>query len=317
LKNLFLQDTNEDQVQERIKAASSFFKTKLQDITGYLQKSPAVTDSRIHAKEYNDSIKEIFAQLSLKKHLIQGFDNGFNLESYQQRKRSFILPAFTVNAYSVASSQQRIESPHPVLHQQLRKLRDSICAKKDLPVYFVVTGKTLDEMTQYLPQTLDELQQISGFGKAKIESYGQQFLDIILEYSEQHGLSSLIHERSPKRERKTDSTKSKDHKPDTKAASFELYKAGRSVGEIAHERKLTIQTIEGHLAHYIREGEINIEELVTREKLVIIEPVLKDYNGGSITSIKEKLGNSIGFGEIRLAIAWYDFKRSNEQGEVN
>ena len=76
------------------------------------------------------------------------------------------------------------ESPHPVLHQQLRKLRDSICAKKDLPVYFVVTGKTLDEMAQYLPQTLDELRKISGFGNAKIESYGQQFLDLIIKYSE-------------------------------------------------------------------------------------------------------------------------------------
>ena len=83
------------------------------------------------------------------------------------------------------------------------------------------------------------------------------------------------------------------------------------------KENLTIQTIEGHLAHYIRQGEINIEELVSREKLVIIEPVLKNFNGGSITSIKEKVGNSIGFGEIRLAIAWNDFKRSNEQGEVN
>ena len=65
-----------------------------------------------------------------------------------------------------------VESPHPVLHQQLRRLRDSICAKKDLPVYYVVTGKTLDEMACYLPQTLDELEKISGFGKAKIENYG-------------------------------------------------------------------------------------------------------------------------------------------------
>lgn len=317
LRNLFLQDINEEQVQERIKAASIFFKSKLEDIIGYLQKSPAVTDSRLHAKEYNDGLKEIFAQLSVKRYLLQGFDNGFNLDSYQQRKKGFVLPAFTVNSYATASLQQRTEGPHPVLHQQMRKLRDSICAKKDLPVYFVVTGKTLDEMAQYLPQTLEELQKISGFGKAKIESYGQQFLDLILAYSEQRGLASLIHEKSPKRERKADNNKAKDGKPDTKTLSFELYKAGKSVADIANERKLTIQTIEGHLAHYIRQGEIGIEELVSREKLVIIEPVIKDFNGGSITSIKEKVGSSIGFGEIRLAIAWHDFKRSKEQEESN
>ena len=40
----------------------------------------------------------------------------------------------------------------------------------------------------YLPQTLDELEKISGFGKAKIENYGQQFLDIITKYSLEQGL---------------------------------------------------------------------------------------------------------------------------------
>ncbi len=312
LRNLFLQEAGDELVQGRIKAAAVFFKTKLEEIIAYLQASPAITDSRIHAKEYNDSLKEIFAQLSVKRYLLQGFDNGFSLESYQQRKRSFVLPVFTINSYAIASSQQVLKSPHPVLHQQLRKLRDSICAKKDLPVYFVVTGKTLDEMAQYLPQTLNELEKVSGFGKAKIESYGQQFLEIILDYSQRHELSSLIHEKSPKRERKADSNKSKGDKPDTKAISFALYKAGKSVAEIADERKVTIQTIEGHLAHYIRHGEIKIEELISREKLVIIEPAIKEFNGGSITSIKEKVGSSIGFGEIRLAIAWYDFVKSKE-----
>ena len=78
------------------------------------------------------------------------------------------------------------------------------------------------------------------------------------------------------------------------------------------ERGFTLQTIEGHLAYYVQQGEINIEELISREKLVIIEPVIKDFNGGSITSIKEKVGSSIGFGEIRLAIAWHDFIKSKE-----
>ena len=198
------------------------------------------------------------------------------------------------------------------MQQQLRKLRDSICAKKDLPVYFVVTSKTLDEMAQYLPQTLNELEKISGFGKAKIESYGQQFLEIILEYSERHGLASLVHEKSPKRERKADNNKPKGDKVDTKTLSFELYKSGKNVAQIATERGFAIQTIEGHLAHYIRQGEINIEELISREKLVIIEPEVKKFEGGSIAIIKDKLGSSVSFGEIRLTIAWNDFIKSKE-----
>jgi hypothetical protein len=310
LKNLFTQQSVESSlVQDRIKASAVFFKTKLDDSIGYLQKSPAITDSRLHAKEYNDNLKEIFAQLYLKRYLIQGLETGFSMEAYQQRKRGFILPAFSVNAYA-AASQQQIETPHPALHLQLRKLRDSICSKTDLPIYIVAGSNTLHEMARYLPQSLTELRKISGFGDAKVEKYGQVFLDVIVNYSREKGLGSLIHEKIPKRERK-ESSGEKKPKVDTKAETFRLYKEGLPVADIAKERNLTVQTIEGHLAHYVQQGEINIEELVSREKLLLIEPVIKDFTGGSITPVKEKLGNSISFGEIRLTIAWNQFQKHN------
>ena len=311
LKALFIQEPVESPlVQDRIKASAVFFKTKLDESISYLQKSPAITDSRLHAKEYNDSLREIFTQLYVKRYLILGLDSGFSLDAYQQRKRGFILPTFSVNAYATAS-QQPIESPHPVLHLQLRRLRDSICTKADLPIYIVASSSTLHEMARYLPQSLAELRKISGFGDAKVEKYGQEFLELIINYSNEKGLGSLIHEKSPKRERKATGIDKKS-KVDTKAESFKLYRDGLSVDEIAKERNLTTQTIEGHLAHYVEQGEINIEELVSREKLLLIEPVIKDFTGGSITPVKEKLGNSISFGEIKLTIAWNQFQKHNK-----
>lgn len=311
LKTLFVQEPVESSlVQDRIKASAVFFKTKLGDAINYLQKSPAVTDSRLHAKQYNDSLREIFAQLYLKRYLIQGMENGFSLEAYQQRKRGFILPSFSVNADATAS-QQPIESPHPVLHLQLRRLRDSICSKADLPIYIVASTSTLHEMARYLPQSLTELRKISGFGDAKVEKYGQEFLDLILSYTNEKGLGSMIHEKSPKRERKATGSDKKKAKNDTRSESFKLFREGLPVDEIAKQRKLTAQTIEGHLAYYVERGEINIEELVSREKLLLIEPAIKDFTGGSITPVKEKLGSSISFGEIKLTIAWNQFRRLN------
>ena len=151
--------------------------------------------------------------------------------------------------------------------------------------------------------------EISGFGDAKTEKYGQQFLDIIVEYCNEKSLSSLIHEKIPKRERKTAETEKKN-KIDTKAESFRLYKEGKRVEEIAKERNLTQQTIEGHLAHYVSTGEIDISKLVSREKVVLIEPIAKAFSGKSLTPIKEKLGREISFGEIKLVIAWLGFKRN-------
>jgi superfamily II DNA helicase RecQ len=84
----------------------------------------------------------------------------------------------------------------------LKKLRDTICSKKNLPIFYVAGSKTLEEMTTYLPQTLDELEQISGFGKAKVERYGNEFLSIIKKYSLENNLFSRISEKQPKGKRK-------------------------------------------------------------------------------------------------------------------
>jgi ATP-dependent DNA helicase RecQ len=189
-------------------------------------------------------------------------------------------------------------------------MRDSICAKKDLPIYIVAGTNTLDEMACYLPQTLTELRKISGFGDAKTQQYGQQFLDIILDYCIERNLTSLIKEKVPKRERKA-SIGEKKPKVDTKAVSFKLYKEGKSVQDIAKERNFIVATIEGHLAHYVQTGEIKINELVSREKINLIEPVVKNFQGGNITPIKEKLGSDISFGEIKLVLASLEFHKNS------
>src|SRR5690242_8341329 len=98
----------------------------------------------------------------------------------------------------------------------------------------------------------------------------------------------------------------------TKAESFRLFKQGKGVADIAKERNLTSQTIEDHLAHYVANGDIHIGDLVAPEKIAMIEPHIKDYTEGPITPIKEKLGPAIGFGEIRLVIAWQHYQNTNQ-----
>jgi PIF1-like helicase/Helix-turn-helix domain/HRDC domain/Helicase len=300
-------------LQERIVKAAAHFVKELDQQIAFLQRSPAITDSRLHAKEYNDSLNSIFAELAAQRFLFRGLNGIFDTETWHQRRKEFVLPAFSSNAYA-GTSAQNADSPHPLLHRQLRKLRDTICSKKDLPIYIIAGTKTIDEMARYLPQSLTELRRISGFGDAKVEQYGQQFLDVILEYSREHNLSSLIEEKLPKRERKQTNVEKKP-KVDTKAESLKLYKEGMTITEIAAARSFAIQTIEGHLAHYISIGEIGIEELVSQEKIVQIKPAIKDFEGGPITRIKEKLGSEIGFGEIKLMLAWQEFENRNTKSE--
>lgn len=290
---------------ERISAAVQYFLNAQNQLSDKFSGCPIVTDSREHAKEINEGLKEVFTGLSIKKHLFTGFAGEFDPKAYHQRKKSFVLPQFFLDVYAGAKDQRK-KTPHPQLYHELRQLRDSICLKSDLPIYFVAGTNTLDEISTYLPQDLVELRKISGFGDAKIRKYGQQFLDIIQVYCKEKGLSSLIHEKVPKRERK--STGNKNKVADTKAESLRLYREGKSVDMIANARSLTTQTIEGHLAHYVSLGEIDIKELVSDDKVLLIEPALKSNPDNSLVAVKQKLGEKISFGEIRLVMASIKFQ---------
>ena len=74
LKNLFLKTAQLEENQElkqRLNAASDYFTKELKAVLDLILQSPAVTDSRIHAKEFNDALKEIFSQISLQHFLWQ------------------------------------------------------------------------------------------------------------------------------------------------------------------------------------------------------------------------------------------------------
>jgi len=278
---------------------------QLQSIIQHIQQSPVETDSKQHALQYNDAMKDLFTALQLQKHLIAGCQTGFSVTVYFERKKSFVLPVFSINAYAAGNNNKKTDSPNPLLHLQLRKMRDSICETDQLPVYMVANSKSIDEMARYLPQNIADLKKINGFGEVKAEKYGWQFLDIIQRYCNEHELASLIHEMPAKKEKKPAST---TVKRDTKNETYQLFKQGKTIEAIAAERNLSSSTIETHLAHYVADGTIKIDELVSREKLILIEPVLQHHSKeNGLTVLKEKLGNAVSYGEIKLVLAWKEF----------
>ncbi|MBA2563068.1 MAG: helix-turn-helix domain-containing protein, partial [Chitinophagaceae bacterium] len=306
-KQLFLEENfpeNNEALQVRIRSAASYFTNQLELLLQQMQSLGAVTESRQYAKEYNDLYKEVYLQIAQKKHLLHQANNGFSVAGYNAAKKNFVAPYVNVNAYATANSQQTGSSAYPILHKQLRQLRDEICESSNAPIYLVASGKTLDELTQYLPQNKEELQKISGFGKAKVDKYGSRFLDLITAYSEQHHLSSSITERPTKRQRKEPSG---EIKTPTALLSFNLYKSGKSIAEVATERNLAESTVASHLCEFIKTGEMVVTQLVEPSKIDKIITTINETSEEGLSPIKNKLGDAFSYTDIRAVqqhLAW-------------
>lgn len=70
------------------------------------------------------------------------------------------------------------------IRAELKKYRLQKAKSLNYKPYFIFNDQTLEEILSIMPSTLDDLKKISGFGDKKIESYGQDIINIINESSE-------------------------------------------------------------------------------------------------------------------------------------
>ena len=62
---------------------------------------------------------------------------------------------------------------------KIRELRKELASVESIPVYTVCTNEQLAQMVLNRCSNLSSLQKIPGFGEAKIQKYGKQFLEIL------------------------------------------------------------------------------------------------------------------------------------------
>ena len=92
-------------------------------------------------------------------------------------------------------------------------------------------------------------------------------------------------------------------KVDTKEVSLEMLKSGKTLAEIALERKMVIGTIEGHLAYYVAKHEVSAKDILGKRKLDNILKAIQDLKTLQMNPIREHLGRDYTFGEIKIGVA--------------
>jgi ATP-dependent DNA helicase RecQ len=192
------------------------------------------------------------------------------------------------------------------LLNELKLVRRDIAINQNVPPYLILSDAALIEMATYLPQSLDELRLISGFGDVKLARYGREFLIPVKNYCGKNGLSSRIGQKRANKvpKARTSRPSNPSRSSDTAAESFNLYRSGKTVTEIAAQRSLATTTIEGHLSYYIYKGEMDVQEMVGEEKKLFIKDTVESYGAEKLAPLKEVLGENYSYGEIRAVIAW-------------
>lgn len=197
---------------------------------------------------------------------------------------------------------------YPALLTELKSIRTNMAENENVPPYVIVGDNTLLEMATYVPLSFDELKCISGFGDYKVSKYGPAFLNVLKAYADENKLESRIKLKSPKRERAVKTTTEKPSISNTQRVSFDMFKDGFDIEDIAAKRNIAPSTVEGHLAAFIATGELQATKLVPKDKLdKILELVKQTGQTKAAKPIKDLLPDDYTYGEIKIAQAHFEW----------
>jgi uncharacterized protein YpbB len=97
----------------------------------------------------------------------------------------------------------------------------------------------------------------------------------------------------------------KKTKGDSAKETFAYFMAGKSITEIATQRNLALSTIEGHLAEFVKKGELDIFQLLTLEQLEHIHQTQIDTKPATTKELRESLNNQFSYTLISLALDYF------------
>ena len=93
----------------------------------------------------------------------------------------------------------------------------------------------------------------------------------------------------------------KPEKGSSQRTTLELYKEGNTIDEIAQQRGMASSTIESHLSEFIATGEVNVFDFLSEELMIEIELAMKQVSEEGFKPLKEKLGDKVTYGQLRMA----------------
>ena len=283
-----------DALQVRVQKASTYFTEK---ITGLLQAASAistVSDNQAVGETLASELRSLQFAFFAKHAGFAACGAGFTTEAYNRAKVNAELefaravPATSRNPLVVPK-----EVPHPTLYGHLLQWRDQTSQQDGRAPWEILPNATLRELVTYLPTDNAQLREITGIGKARLRRYGKEISELIQQYRAEQQLPDHP---------TTTPARPQPRTSETQRHSLELFRAGKSVDEIAAERHLARSTIEGHLSHFIGLGELDIHSVLDRETVTDIQQFLAAQPEAAVAEAKSHFGEKYSYGVLRMVI---------------
>lgn len=193
----------------KIKGATGFFSDFIRELLRVVQLIPVDIDNAQVKKRLVNAIETVTDTARIMLSMLSEFsDRPFTVEHYLQLRARILLDSDTpadraprkraqktVDTQQAGASTQRESSAetdvdtdadydndiiNPEVYQRLKAWRTAKAAEMgNLPLYVIMHNRTIMNLAAGMPRNIDELRNIKGMGKKKIQQFGEELVNII------------------------------------------------------------------------------------------------------------------------------------------
>ncbi|MFD6508221.1 MULTISPECIES: DNA helicase RecQ [unclassified Bacillus (in: firmicutes)] len=243
----------------------------------------------------NRSVKEVseFIEFLISDELIAVEHGTYPTLKVTEKGKEALLGKVNVLRKERVETRQIVQD-HP-LFEVLREVRKEIAQGEGVPPFVIFSDQTLKDMCAKMPQSDSELLTVKGIGEHKLVKYGSHFLQAVQHFIDDNpNYAETIKTEVVSERKKSGKASANSH-----IETYEMYKQGIDLNEIAKDRGLSRQTIENHLIRCHEDGmEVEWQSFVPTEYEALIETAVQNAEGG-LKSIKEQLPDEVSYFMIR------------------
>jgi hypothetical protein len=182
---------NNTLLQERVKKAVLYYADKLDKIVLSVLKTEQIeTDNQTVKKTFDELVFQLREQAWTKKSCLESCTKGFAISHYVTARTN------AVSLFEQAFNKERAEKsliskisvPHQELYLQLRAWRNAKASDLSVEPHIILRQTSIDKICSTLPSTKKTLGAIKGVGAKRMREFGDELLEIIVEYLNMKGL---------------------------------------------------------------------------------------------------------------------------------
>ena len=134
-----------------------------------------------------DPHQEVFHDEDLQKFLLNKQVKNIRAEFFSQDGRAYWAVYMEYDAVlktDTSREAEALDEPQRLLFQRFREWRREKAEQQGVPVFLIARNRELLDLVKQAPKTVEALRDIRGFGKKKIERYGQEVLGMVRAFYE-------------------------------------------------------------------------------------------------------------------------------------